>query len=438
MPKNIKRVLIPISIILFAGCSSTISRDDEGLLQNNYQSGKFTDAAIIAEKALGFVDSETGKMTDVRATKVENALLHMNAAELQRLSGNKKRALAHYNVVDENLFQQLDNEVITTGYEPTPHEKVLTNFYKSISYWGSGDVDNARIEFNRANERTRLAVQRYEKMINKEKEKAEKKSSRLLSISRNTEISQLTSDWEVFDDFTNPVVTYMSSLFLASQNGALDSTAKEYMERVQQMTKDSDIPASLFDLEDIEENKIWIIAETGQGPTLGEKRLDIPFTHKGKALILQMAFPEVEQAQNNVVLSNYTINNKVIDFHNLTTMDKLVKTELKKRWPGIIASQAVQALGKAAIQYTAQKEGGALGGFLALAATSAITGADTTIWKMTPNEWNIAKFNNPNEGELEIRYGNSIQTIEMPNKSAIIYLKQPNPNAKPLIEIIEI
>lgn len=438
MLKCTKFALISISLVLFSGCASTISSKDEKTLENNYQSGKFKDAAMVAEEALGFFDPKTGQMADVTATKVENAILHMNAAESQRLSGNKKRAIAHYNVVDENLFQRLDNEVITTGYDPTPHEKVLTNFYKSISYWGDGDVDNARIEFNRANERTRLAVQRYESMINEKKEKAEKESSKLLSISETPEIAELTGDWEVFDDFTNPIVTYMSSLFIASQNGANDDTANEYMKRVQQMTKGSDIPTDLFSTEDIKENKIWIIAETGQGPTLGEKRLDIPFTHNGTVLMLQMAFPVVEQAQNSVVLSNYTLNKEIINFHNLNTMDKLVKTELKKRWPGIVASQAVQALGKAVLQYTAQKEGGALGGFFALAVTSAMTGADTEIWRMTPNEWNVAKFDNPKKGLLEIRYGNSIETIELPQKSTIIYLKQVTPNSKPLIEVIDL
>jgi hypothetical protein len=210
------------------------------------------------------------------------------------------------------------------------------------------------------------------------------------------------------------------------------------MERVQQMTEGSDIPTDLFSIKDIKENKIWIIAETGLGPTLGEKRLDIPFTHNGTVLMLQMAFPVVEQSENSVVLSNYTVNKENVKFHNLNTMDKLVKTELKKRWPGIVASQAVQALAKAVIQYQAQKEAGALGGFLALAATSAMTGADKTIWKMTPNEWNIAKFDNPKKGLLEIRYGNTIETVEMPQKASIIYIKQATPNSKPLIEIIEI
>jgi hypothetical protein len=438
MHKNNKLVSIFMSLALFTGCASTISGKDEKSLENNYSSGKFIDAAMVAEQALGFFDPKTGEMADVTATKVENALLHMNAAEAQRLSGNKERAIAHYNVVDENLFQKLDTDFITTGYDPTPHEKVLTNFYKSISYWGDGDVDNARIEFNRANERTRLAVQRYESMINEQKEKAEKKSSKLLSIYEKPEIAELTGDWDVFDDFTNPIVTYMSSLFLASQNGINDNTAKDYMERVQQMTEGSDIPTDLFSIKDIKENKIWIIAETGLGPTLGEKRLDIPFTHNGTVLMLQMAFPVVEQSENSVVLSNYTVNKENVKFHNLNTMDKLVKTELKKRWPGIVASQAVQALAKAVIQYQAQKEAGALGGFLALAATSAMTGADKTIWKMTPNEWNIAKFDNPKKGLLEIRYGNTIETVEMPQKSSIIYLKQATPNSKPLIEIIEI
>jgi hypothetical protein len=131
------------------------------------------------------------------------------------------------------------------------------------------------------------------------------------------------------------------------------------------------------------------------------------------------------------------VNSSNIPFYQLTTMDKLVKTELKKRWPGIVTSQIIQAIAKAVIQYKAQKEG-KNAGIAALLLTSAITGADTTIWKMTPNNWSVAKLDNSSENILEVRYANAVEKVEIPQGSSIVYIKQPTAVAKPYIEILKL
>jgi hypothetical protein len=436
--KLINKKIASLSILLvISGCGSTISKQDSKIMLNGYQTGTYDSAVLLAEKNLGFYDEKTGKFLNVIPTKIENSLLHMDAAELHRMQGNYTRAIQHYNVVDEKLFQDQDREFISTAYEPTPHEKILTNFYKSITFWANGDVDNARVEFNRANERTRLAVMRYEAMINKEREKAKDKASAISTLNNNPQINQLTNEWDVFDSFVNPTVTLIHSLYLASQNGVEDSTAKTLMDRVKDMLGDSALPEHIYDYSDVKNNKVWIVTETGLGPRLDEKRLDVPIVWKEQPLILQMAFPEVKLMDNSVVLSNLTINNEVIDFYQLNTMEKLVKTELKKRMPAIVASQGIQAIIKAAIQYRAQKEGKAAG-FAALLLTSAATSADTTIWKMTPEVWNISKIDNNVSNTLQLRYGNAIESIELPTGSAIVYIKQPTAQSKPLIEILKL
>ena len=209
-----KALFLFVISLFIVSCGSTISVEDEKKLNNNYRAGNYLVSAHIAEKNLGLYDDKKDKFKPVIPTNVDNALLHMNAAESLRLSGNDERAIQHFNVVDEVLFSEQNRETISTSYEPTPGEKILTNFYKAISYWSMNDDDNTRIEFNRANERTRLAVNRYEKEIKEAQEESKEKLDASNALLKDQRISGEINQWDVYDNFTNPAVAFLNSLLL--------------------------------------------------------------------------------------------------------------------------------------------------------------------------------------------------------------------------------
>jgi hypothetical protein len=431
-----KRIASLLLIPLVYACGSTISVEDEKKLTNNYRSGNYLASANIAEKSLGFYDDKKDKFKPVIPTKVDNALLHMNAAESLRLSGNDERAIKHFNVVDEVLFSEQNREFISTSYEPTPGEKILTNFYKAISYWNMNDDNNARIEFNRANERTRLAVKRYEKEIKEAQKESKDKLGASNALLNDTRISGEVTQWDVYDNFTNPAVAFLNSLFLASKDGSESEQALVLMKRVKEMSP-SGIPSELYALPLKGENVVWVLAETGYGPKLTEKRVDIPFRWKGTNLLLQMAFPKMQYTDNAVSLNNYFIGGTSPNFYEISNMDTIAQTELKKRWPGIVASQVSMAIIKAYIQYEADKkgDGASLAAFL---FTSAVTSAETTSWEMTPKSWQITKLNNMQGKSFTVRYGNNEKTLTIPTGAAIIYVKQHSPQTEPLIKLLSL
>lgn len=425
--------LFVISLFIVA-CGSTISVEDEKKLNNNYRAGNYLVSANIAEKNLGLYDDKKDKFKPVIPTNVDNALLHMNAAESLRLSGNDERAIQHFNVVDEVLFSEQNRETISTSYEPTPGEKILTNFYKAISYWSMNDDDNTRIEFNRANERTRLAVNRYEKEIKEAQEESKEKLDASNALLKDQRISGEINQWDVYDNFTNPAVAFLNSLFIASKDGSETEQARVLMERVKEMSP-ANTPTELYELPSKSQNVVWVLAETGYGPKLVEKRVDIPFRWKGTNLLLQMAFPEMEYMDNAVSLNNYFIGDTSPKFYEISNMDKIAQTELKKRWPGIVASQVAMAIAKAYIQYEADKKGEGAS-LVALLLTSAATSAETTSWGMTPKSWQVTKLNNMHGKNFTIRYGNNEKTLTIPTGASIIYVKQHSPQTEPLVKLL--
>lgn len=431
-----KTIVITIACLGVASCGSTISLKDEKVLHNNYKAGNYLASANIAEKSLGFYDEKEDKYKPVEPTKVDNALLHMNAAESLRLLGNSQRAIKHFNVVDEVLFSERNRETISTSYEPTPGEKILTNLYKAISYWKLNDDDNTRIEFNRANERTRLAVKRYEKEIKKAQKESKDKLNASKQLLKDSRISGTVNQWDVYDDFTNPTVAFLNALFLSSRDGSDSEQARILMNRVKEMSSEN-VPSEIFNLPTKQQNTVWVIAETGFGPRLSEKRIDLPFRWKDTTLLLQMAFPEMQYNDNSVSLKNYFIGNNSPSFYEISNMDRIAQTELKKRWPGIVASQVAMAILKAYIQYEADKKGSGAS-LAALIFTSAATSADTTTWKMTPKSWQVTKLNNKQGEKFTVRYGNNEKSVIVQGGSSIIYVKQHSPQSEPLIEVLSL
>lgn len=456
--KVFQKVLSASAVLLvLQGCAAGLSTKDAEQFQGSYLSGNYQQAADVVERELGFFDAKTQSRSAVVPTEANAVLLHLDAAENLRLAKNRRRAIEHYDAAEE-LFKEKDTEnmgasaarnvgaVLTNDmalvYDPTPTEKILVNFYKALSFWADGDYANARVEFNRANERTRMAVERYSKQIEEarqEAEEAKKKANagsiNFSSFASNPKVAGSIGAWEVYDDFMNPTVAFTNALFLAAQDGPNSDNARVFMRRVQAMLGGNSERHPAFDYTDINDGYIWIIAETGLGPILTERRLDLPIPYDDNALILSLAFPNVDGRPNSVSLNRYTINNAQLSFTELADMNKLVRTEFSKRWPAIATRQVVSAFTKAAIQRTADGESVYLGLATKL-FTVAVTKADTRIWTLTPQKWSVAKLKRPDNPVLTINYGAQILEVPIEPRSAIVYIKQPTGQAQPFVEVL--
>ena len=174
------KVSVGVTLLIISGlqgCTSIQTRNDA--LDKQLATGDFTAAAISIESDMGFKSKDPNQLPDVEF-KSRNVLDHLDAGKAWLLAGNSHRALDHFDAAESSLndidsdgnfssgLQQVSGAILgdsTMSYKPSPSESVLINYYKSIIFMEKGDYSNARVELNRAGERTKRAVDRYSREL---------------------------------------------------------------------------------------------------------------------------------------------------------------------------------------------------------------------------------------------------------------------------------
>ncbi len=450
--------LVFLSFLLSA-CVSYQHSDFVQNIDQRYQAGQYLAAAEAIEQQLGLMDVKIRELAPVVARSGE-VLLHLEAAENWRLAGKPRRAIAHYDAL-ENLFK--DNDVqggarklgenigavlvndAVRSYEPPPAERILTNFYKALAFWSLGEKDNARVEFNRANERARIAVERYEAMIVEAQQESAEARRNLQSPGVQNALRQNfpnMDQWQVYDSFVNPAVAYMNAMFLASGSGSDIAQAETLLERVNGMIGGNPIIAQ--DLLNLRKQgrlntgaaQRWIVYESGLSPVYSEKRFSIPWFTMNAFIQVTVALPELvsrpSRSSNGLLLDNQTLA-----LQPFARMDRVMQTEFQKRWSATVTRAIVSAASKAVLQDRMAKELGPLGNIAGMVYANASASADTRGWHAMPEQWSLAKLPATRAADLRIPYGSGLATtISLPaDKDVLIYIKQPSPNAAPYVEL---
>lgn len=441
------------------GAKRTASADSAQL----YAKGQYEQAARAVETDLSSIDGKSGTLLPIEAKRAD-VLMHLDAAEFWRLGENPSRAIAQFDAVevlfrqeDESGFAETAAEQIgsvlindnVASYVPTPPERVLANYYKGMAYWAKGDKNNAHREFNRADVRAKQALERYEDEVAKAKAEAAKDKNKKLNQSSGLQDEIYKNypnvdEWVTYDNFVNPTVVYSNALLYGAGNGSDIEQANDLLERVYGMTgqEHSVIESDMTELEKSnglgKKGGVWVIYEAGMSPSLKENRFDIPLPLNDRVILLAFAFPEI--VSNRGAFNGHTLklNGQELETTELTTMEKLMQTEFKKRWPAVQARAIGSAVGKALLQNAAAEESPLLN-LVATVATAATTKADTRMWSMMPNSWSIAKHGLSGTSNLTVPYGGG-KSISVPlksGKSQLVYIKQPTAFAKPLVQVLE-
>ncbi|EAL8252877.1 hypothetical protein DXG14_07610, partial [Campylobacter coli] len=127
--------------------------------------------------------------------------------DLQSLTQKSTRALT----------STLINEGIN-DYQGAWYERTMLNVYKGLNFMSLGDFVNARVEFNRALMRQEKAKEYFASEIKKAYQEASEEKSLKQNIDNNIKIvskqyENLFKDFNAQKDYTNPYVTYISSIF---------------------------------------------------------------------------------------------------------------------------------------------------------------------------------------------------------------------------------
>ena len=465
-------IFIVVSSLALFGCAAQTYQKNNADYRQQFNLGNYTGATKVAlEKAV----DDTGKIKELLWS------LNLGASRFQ--GGAYKDSVTTFDG-SEALMKEDDLSNHTLGvagsllindtirdYQYTTYDAVMVNTYKALDFIAQQDFQNARIEFNRADDRQRIAVERFKEDIADQeksikdyqtKNQAVSFSSTLEAANKIPALSETTKQlntWASYSPYINPFASYLKSIVLISRKESPSdlSTAIDLLKRVKGMTGnsavvDSDIAyaSSLSDVhkKDNSKNKVsstrtWVIFENGQSPEFKEFRVDLPIglvAQKSSVGYVGIALPILnlkEKAYSKIIING----DKSAATETIANFDAIVASEHNKRWKWIVTRAIIASAIKGVEQNFANK---ALGNneFMKI-ATGAIaagsTSADIRTWISLPKEFQSAAIDTPTTGTIKLttESGVNFGEVKVPtDRNSIVYVKSQAAGAAVTIKVL--
>ena len=472
--------VIAVLAVVLGGCNPASS--DLNKFNNYFKTEYLAGPAL--EESVAFAQSRTGmvlsdkelakgrKVKKDRKPRSEDLLWTMQLGCLERLRQNHKKSTDYFDKSEEmlNYFDQqnqladsvaktLVNENVV-AYLGTEYDGIMVNTYKALNFMTLGQRDLARVEFNRALDRQRRAVEKFAKEVQRlkeqidQEEKEKKKEAPVKKNIENPKVKELIAktypglyEFKAYPDFVNPFATYMAGVFF-NLDGDYSKAAPLLKESYGMVSDNEYIAQDLADTEKILngagqlDNMVWVIFENGLGPVKEEFRIDIPlFMATNKVRYVGIALPKLVSRAHacphlSVKAGGYAYTTQLV-----ADMDRVIQTEFNKDFKGILARTIISATTKAVAQYALQEEGSQGSAFASIfmaVYSLATTAADVRIWTTLPRDFQVARLSIPADRCLTIvPPGAAPFEVKIPPcKNALVYVRMPFNQARAVCDVI--
>jgi len=455
--KHTIKLLILISVLLtLTACSSKSDFMKQDALQ---AAGNYPQAVKHARSFVDFNDSSAR----------DNLLWELYLGQSQYFDNNitatigtfdeaerlmkyhRERILAIDLAKDLGALLSNDN---TQPYIGNEYDGIMLNTYKALAYLKKNDFSGSRVEFNRLIDRQRRAKEFFAESMDKEREAQEKEHENNNAIeqpSENEENSHMQgvinqsypelNTYSVYPDFINPLSNYLAALFALAND---DTSKAEFLlkETAAMLPDNKTIQEDYANLDTIkDEATVWVIYEDGLAPTLDEMRIDFPaWIFTSQVNVVSIALPRMHERTAAFEYLEIRDGNKSISKTELlSSMEGVMKTEFKMKYPGIIKRAALSAVSKAVLQNAANNTNNNWISLATTLYTILSTQADTRIWSALPKNFHVARFKKEDlkSVDLYIPQGFKIKTIKLLNaKHSLIYVKIPTLAHKAHVSIL--
>ena len=448
-------MLVLASGLCLTGCNPTMN--DLGTFNGHFEPGDFNRAGQFAESKIGKGNKPSGN--DLLWT------LQLAASEKAQL--NHAESIAYFDKAEEmmNYFASNSEVLDTVGstlvndnaipYKGQQYDGIMVNTYKALDFMAEEKPDLARVEFNRALERQTRAKEHFNEEIRKLETKLEKNKEETnadaMAMADDPKTMTIVnakypglSQFKPYPDFVNPFTTYLAGIYFLLIGE--DSRAADLLKETAGMVPDNDyIKNDLVLADDAAsgkaklENQCWVIFENGLGPVKGEFRIDLPLVLvSSRVYYAGIALPRL--TRRSIAYPYLAIKTDAGEYQTrqVADMERVIETEFKKDFKGIliraIASAAVKAAGQAAARDNDKY--GILTAVIAFYSV-ATTAADVRIWSALPKDFQVARCAIPENRLLEVFAGNTAFDVHIPScKNAIVYIKIINAGATPVCEVL--
>ncbi|MGT0071548.1 hypothetical protein V5H68_01675, partial [Helicobacter pylori] len=198
------------------------------------------------------------------------------------------------------------------AYGGNIYESVLINYYKAIDYMLLNDSANARVQFNRANERQRRAKEFYYEEVQKAIKEIDSSKKHNINMERSrVEVSEILNNtysnldkYEAYQGLLNPAVSYLSGLFYAL-NGDKNK-GLGYLNEAYGISQSPFVAKDLVFFKNPNRSHFtWIIIEDGKEPQKSEFKIDVPIFMIDSVYNVSVALPKLEKGE--AFYQNFTL-----------------------------------------------------------------------------------------------------------------------------------
>ena len=224
-----KKYLVIVFMLFLEGCAS-YSQKKEAFHQQ-FNAGNFEAASKVM-----YSGSSQAKATNTESEEQgsEGKTLPSDFSDLGKMKffiGLNSGTAAMYSqdyALSDAMFGVASDSIAkeeTAGYSPKYYEKVMLHTYRALALLQAGEIDNARVEFNRADSSQAEAAQENKKEISKLKEEAAEEKFTGSMEAANKVLGEEFKEFDNFKpyaDFVNPYTTYMNGLFLSLHGSRSD------------------------------------------------------------------------------------------------------------------------------------------------------------------------------------------------------------------------
>lgn len=332
-------------------------------------------------------------------------------------------------------------------YSPAVYDTVMLNTYKALNFWNKGDYANARVEWNRVDDRQRRAVEHFSAEI---KEQREAISGDANSESLNRSLSDSggalksagvdIEQWKPYDGYINPAALYLHGMYflLNGENAADFNKAKDSLKRAYALTKNTQVKNDL-NLANSKNRTIkpsvWVVFENGLAAHKEERRIDLPlFLVSGNVKYTGIALPIM--TDGTPAYPYLSVGKQ--QTQRLAYMDTIIRGEFKTRFNGILIKEIIRATAKTVAQKQINDSNPLLGTVAAI-AQAASTQADLRGWSTLPQDFQLMNVPFPQSGQLVLGFpGREDLTVQLPEtkQPVIVYVRALNAVTPVSIELL--
>lgn len=487
-----KVILCMMGAMALSGCASTgngsspfssLTSGIGGAFKTDSDSAKFSQhiAAGNVNEALTLALDEAEY--DAEKSLLDDQLWGMQAAAIYRMQGDYVQSNQFFDLIEDIMYgEDTENMVESAGesiassltndtfldYEQSVYDSIMVNTYKAINFTALGDHANARVEWNRSDDRQRRAADFFAERINEkkdaqakaaeeEKEKLESEGDKSSDDNVDKSLSEAEkilakegidmSEWSAYDGYINPFSTFMHGLFfmLTAQDSADLGKAVDSFKRVSGITNTAVAANTQALAEQVQSgdvnlnsiNKTWVIFEAGEMAKLDEFRIDLPvFLVSSNVNYVGMALPKLVDQPD--YFNGFMVNG--VSSEVVADMDKIIKAEFKEEFPLILTREITRTIVKTVAQKQVNDSNAYLG-FATGILQAATTEADTRTWSILPKSFQALMVENDGQSTLSIDSAGLSQPLSVeidPTKNNIVYVKAINRNIAPRIEVISL